>query len=470
MRRLHQFFGPLTAVVIGLSCLPAQVSADVKLPSVLGSNMVLQRDRDINVWGWADTGEKVTVSLGNTEAVTEAGADGTWKVVLPAHKAGGPHALTVKGNNTIELTNILVGDVWVCSGQSNMQWAVTQSNNPDEEVKNADHPQIRLFYIPRVPSFQPQADVNAAWEVCSPETVGRFSAVAYFFGRELNREAGIPIGLINTSWGGTRIEPWIPPVGFEMVEAVKATADQVRERAEKPPEKINQQIPGVLYNGMVHAIVPFQVKGAIWYQGESNRGEGMMYHEKMKALIHGWRSVWGNDGLPFYFVQLAPFTYGGSETALPEIWEAQTATLAVPHTGMAVTTDIGNIKDIHPRNKQEVGRRLALWALAKDYGKELVYSGPLYQSMKVEGSSVRLTFDHADGLKASDDQPLTHFTMAGPDGEFVEAKATVDGKTIVVTAEGVTEPKAVRFAWHQLAEPNLVNGAGLPASPFRTDK
>ena len=472
MRRSTLTLKFLSLAAAILSASPSFLEAAVQLPNVLSSNMVIQRDQPIRIWGWANPGEEVTVQLGDHSAKIKAGVDRRWAVTLPAHPAGDPASIEVSASNKITLENILFGDVWVCSGQSNMQWPVTASNNPQEEIKNGDHPNIRLYYVPRRPSFRPLDDIDAKWQVCSPETVGGFSAVAYFFGRKLQQELDIPIGLINTSWGGTRIEPWTPPVGFDQVPAVKNIAAEVRQRNEARPDKINQQIPGVLFNGMVDAIVPLKVKGAIWYQGESNRGEAMMYHEKMKALIAGWRSVWKDKDLPFIFVQLAPFRYRGDEYQLPEIWEAQLETIRkVPNTGMAVTTDIGNVKDIHPRNKQEVGRRLALWALANTYGQDVVHSGPIFKSLKADGGALRLTFDHAGGgLKANDEKPLTYFEVAGEDGKYREATAKIEGNEVVVSADGVTKPVSVRFAWHQEAEPNFVNKEGLPASPFRAEK
>ena len=445
--------------------------ADVRLPHVMSDNMVLQRDIELPVWGWAAAGEAVTVTLGEHKATAKAGDDGKWQVRLPAMKAGGPHEMTIEGQNRIALKNILVGEVWVCSGQSNMAWPVSRSDNAEKEIAAAKFPQIRLFQIPRVPSIESADDVKAAWVECSPETVGSFSAVAYFFGRTLHEDLDVPVGLVNTSWGGTRIEPWTPPVGFRAVEAVADIAKQIETRGKDA--KITHQSPAVLYNGMVHPIVPFAIRGAIWYQGESNRADGMLYHEKMKALIAGWRSVWKQDELPFLYVQLAPYKYDGNVEALAKLWEAQTATLGVKNTGMAVTTDIGNMGDIHPTNKQDVGQRLALWALAKTYGqKGVTYSGPMYKSMSVSDGTVRLTFDHAgDVLKSSDGEPLRWFAVAGDDGRFVPAKAEIDGEAVVVSSAEVPHPKAVRYGWtdHQ-SQPNLVNAAGLPAVPFRTDK
>jgi sialate O-acetylesterase len=470
----------IKAVLAAAACLLSSnasvTQAEVKLANVIASNMVLQREKPLPVWGWADAGEEVTVSIAGSSATAKAGESGKWMVKLPAMKAGGPHKMTIKGSNTIELSNILVGEVWVCSGQSNMEWSLARAANAKEEIAAAKYPKLRLFHVKKSPQVQPQKDVEltTSWKECSPTSVPNFSAVAYFFGRHLHTELDIPIGVIETAWGGTRIEPWTPPVGFKQVPALKSLVETAAEVAGRDPKvKVSQQTPTVLYNGMVHGLVPFAVRGAIWYQGESNRADGMLYHEKMKGLILGWRKIWNDDQFPFLFVQLAPYKYGNdADDVLPKIWEAQTATLAIPNTGMAVITDIGNLKNIHPTNKQDVGKRLALWALAKTYQQKiLVYSGPLYKSHKVEGNTVRLSFDHVgSGLAARDDKPLTWFTIAGADGKFVEATASIDGETLVVSSENVAKPQAVRFGWSQLAEPNFGNKEGLPASPFRTDR
>lgn len=453
----------------------ATARAETKLPAIIGDNMVLQQGQPIPIWGWDNPGTAVKVRVGDAEASATAGDDGRWQVKLPAMQGSmDPITVSVQGSSTVELKNVLVGEVWLCSGQSNMEWSVNQSDNPDQEKAAANHPQIRHIKIAHTPTDSPQTVVPTdGWKVCTPETVGNFTGVGYFFGRHLQQELKVPVGLIGSNWGGTRIEPWTPPVGFQAVPALQSISDNLAKYPEKNNEgKINHQSPLALYNGMIAPLVPYGIRGAIWYQGESNNGEGMLYHEKMKALISGWRSLWDNPEMPFLFVQLAPFRYGGEPTRLPEIWEAQTATLAVPHTGMAVTVDISNITDIHPRNKQDVGKRLALWALADTYGKSgIVYSGPLYKAMKVEGSKIRISFDHVGGgLVSRDGQPLSRFTIAGEDGQFVDAQAEIDGETVVVHADGVAAPKAVRFGWHQEAEPNLSNKEGLPASPFRTDK
>ncbi|HOW73653.1 MAG TPA: sialate O-acetylesterase [Phycisphaerae bacterium] len=494
--------------------LPA--AAEVTLPHVISNGMVLQRGMPLPIWGWASPGESVTVTLGDQKMAAIADEDGRWQLRLAPLSAPGPHEMVVTGRNRIVLKDILVGEVWIASGQSNMQMTVNASNKAAEETAAAGYPRIRLFSVPRKLAGLPAADLEAKWEVCSPKTIGAFSAVAYFFGRELHRQLDVPVGLINTSWGGTRIEPWTPPFGFAAVPSlqdvtveidkanqaydqgldpyVARTKDWVSSvrkamksgrtvaTAPAPPEHPllakGRQGVTTMYNAMVVPLAPYAIRGALWYQGEANTGsgDGMLYHEKMKALIGGWRKAWGQGDFPFLYVQLAPYQYNARRVSdtpdrLPRIWEAQLATLSVPNTGMAVITDIGNTKDIHPKNKQEVGRRLSLWALARTYGRQdLVYSGPLYKSMAVEGNRIRLSFEHiGGGLASRDGKPLTHFQVAGADRKFVEAQATIDGSSIVVSGGTVTEPVAVRFGWDELAEPNLMNKEGLPASPFRTD-
>ena len=480
MRRVGSW-SKLVVAVISLLGASGLAQADVKLPKVIASNMVLQQKLPLPIWGTADAGEEVTVSLGDNKASTKAGADGKWSVKLKEMTAGGgPLELIVKGKNEIKLTNILIGEVWVGSGQSNMEWSVGASANPQEEIAAAKYPNIRLFHVKKVPAVTPQDEVvlDREWSECSPETIGNFSAVAYFFGRHIHKELNVPVGLINTSWGGTAIEPWTPIVGFESVESLKGIAEQVKAQQANPEgAKAGAGSPMHLYNGMVHGVKPFGIRGALWYQGESNRGQGVAYEPRMHALINGWRAVWNQGDFPFLFVQIAPYKYvkppmTDPNNFLPQLWEAQTKTLALKNTGMAVTTDITNLDDIHPKNKQDVGKRLALWALAKTYGKEgLVYSGPLYKSMKVEGNKVRIEFDHVGGgLKSRDDKPLSWFTIAGKEGDFVEATAVIDGNSVVVSSDKIAEPSAVRFGWNELAEPNLMNAEALPAGPFRTSR
>lgn len=435
-----------SAVAILFVFAATAVQADVKLPAIFGSHMVLQQNQPINVWGWAEPGESVTVTFDKSTASAKADNDGNWKVKLPAVTADGKaHELKVTGKNEIKLTDVLIGEVWVGSGQSNMQWPLSQTYGSAEAIKAANLPNVRLIYVPRVQKKTPEKDFKAAWTTCTPETVPIFSAVLYHFGKKLNEELDIPIGLIHSSWGGSPIEPW----------TVKGKSS------------------GAMYNGMIAPLQPISIKGSIWYQGETNviKKNGLTYTEKMADLINGWRKSWGSD-LSFHFVQIAPWSGVRYEPGqLPALWEAQAATLKLPKTGMAVVTDlVDNIADIHPRNKIDVGNRLALWALAKDYGKtDIVYSGPFYKSLKIEGNTAKISFAHlGGGLKSRDEKPLTEFEIAGADNKFVKAQARIEGDVVVVTSADVPDPTQVRFGWHKLANPNLINSAGLPAAPFQT--
>lgn len=460
-------------VCIGLVLFVAVSSAvaDLKLPAIFSDHMIVQRDQAVPVWGWADPEEEVTVSLAGQTVQGKANKEGRWSVALRPMPAGGPHQLAVVcPHSKVVLKNVLVGEVWLCSGQSNMQWSVRASAKAEEEIAAANYPKIRLFTVARKTASKPQPDCEGHWVECSPATVADFSAVGYFFIRQVHKELGVPVGMINSSWGGTPAEAWISRPSLESVPRLKPLLD----RWANPPEKQanSPHRPAYLFNGMIAPVVPFALRGAIWYQGESNVSRAYQYRTLFPLLIADWRAAWKQD-LPFGFVQLAPFRYQGQdETACAELWEAQTMTLQnVPNTGMAVTVDIGDIKDIHPKNKQEVGRRLALWALAKVYGKDVVYSGPIYKSMQIEGRTIRIAFDHAaGGLKTRDGKEPSDFTIAGEDQKFHPAKAVIDGSTVVVSSDAVAKPVAVRFAWRDTAEPNLCNQAGLPASPFRTDQ
>jgi sialate O-acetylesterase len=461
-----------TAALLGvLISVPGAAAQDAtKLPSFLTSHMVLQRDVSNRIWGWDKPGTVVTVSVGPDSRQAAAAADGAWSVQLPPMRAGGPIEINIQGTTSIKLEDVLIGDVWMCSGQSNMEWSVAQSANAQEEIAAGNQPRIRHCKFQHVPSDKPQSDVaTGGWKVASPETIGEFTAVGYYFAKNLQAEIDVPIGLIGCNWGGTRIEPWTPPIGFQQVPALKEIADKLEQFPTKNEKgEINVGSPMAIYNGMVHPLLPATIKGVIWYQGESNVGEGMLYHEKMKALIGGWRTVWNNPDLPFYYVQLAPFRYG-DPNGLPELWEAQTASLSIPSSGMAVTTDIGNVADIHPANKQDVGRRLALWALVQTYGRtQFVSSGPLFASAAVDGSRIRIRFHYAGaGLQTRDGQAPTGFEIAGADGAFVPADAAIEADSIVVSSASIAAPAKVRFAWNQEANPNLMNPAGLPAVPFR---
>ena len=465
--------------------------ADVMVSKVFGDHMVLQQKAPIRVWGTADAGEAVTVSFGGKSAKTTAAKEGTWRVDLPALSADGKaHTMTVKGQNTIELKDILLGEVWICSGQSNMEWPVNRSLNAKEEIAAADHPEIRLFNVPgHVANPDPQNEARGQWQICSPETIPGFSAAGYFFGRELQKELNVPIGLVGTNWGGTRIEPWTPPVGFKAVPDLKDYVENLEaiSKARKEGGEAAKPKGGAvqIYNGMVHALTPLSVRGAIWYQGESNANDGLRYDYLKEALVKGWRSVFENDDLSFYWVQLANFQKPDDK---PEgggwgpVREGQRRALRLPKTGMAVIIDIGNAKDIHPKNKQDVGKRLALLALAKDYNKDVVSSGPLYKGMKKEGSKIRVSFDHVgsglmtgekkglDPVKETKAAELARFSIQDKAGKWYWAKAKIDGETVVVWHDEVKSPQHVRFGYE--SNPvgiNFYNKEGLPASPFTTD-
>ena len=460
--------------------------ADVKLASIFGDSMVLQRELPVPVWGWAAAGEEVTVTLGDQSKKVTADADGRWQVKLDPLKANGEgQMLKVSGKNTIELKDVLIGEVWICSGQSNMEWPLQSTINANEEVAAASHPQIRLFNVPgHLTSPVAKDTCPGNWQICEPNTAGGFSAVGYFFGRRLQDELKVPIGLVGSNWGGTRIEPWTSPAGFQSVPELKAIADQVA--AYKEDTKVEGGSPSAIYNAMDHPLAPFAMRGAIWYQGESNGGEGESYYHKTQALVNGWRELFNPD-LAFYWVQLANFQNPNDNPEGGDGWaklrEAQRKSLNIKHTGMAVIIDIGEAGDIHPRNKQDVGSRLAQWALNQTYGmKNVVPSGPLYKSHKAEGGSIRVSFDHVGGglvvgkkdgltpLLVVKDGKLERFAIAGADKKWHWAEATIDGGGVVVKSSEVAEPVAVRYAYSMNPTgANLYNVEGIPASPFRTD-
>ncbi|MGL4943621.1 MAG: sialate O-acetylesterase [Thermoguttaceae bacterium] len=502
----------LVCVSVATALSATAIWADVKLPAIFSSNMVLQQGRNVPVWGWADPAEEVTVAFGDASVKTTTGADGRWQVTLPPMNANAEgRRLTVTGKNTVSCDNVLVGEVWMCSGQSNMQWSVRASKDAENEIAAANYPTIRLFQTKNTWNSLPQTDTDASWQVCSPETVPNFSAVGYFFGREINKELNVPVGVINSSWGGTRIEPWTTPAGFRAVPALAEISASVetkvpgsetynrvtREVAEKfaawktafdraieentlpplPPEYPanlrpydNHQQPTVLYNTQIHPVVPFAIQGTLWYQGESNVGEGMVYADKMRALIAGWRDAFKNPKLPIYFVQLAPYHYGNQDPGvLPTSWEAQEKFAeSDDHAGMVVIHDIGNINDIHPTNKQEVGRRLALLAFKNDYGRtDIAAESPILEKMERNGGEIVLTFTRGKSLATLDGKAPSHFEVAGADGIFHAADATIRGTEIVLSSPEVKEPYLVRYGWHKTAEPNVINEAKLPLGAFR---
>lgn len=628
---------------VSISMLTLQ--AEVKLPHIFSDNMLIQRDKPIHIWGWADQNEEVEITFNGHSKKSKADKNGKWNLELSPMKFGGPYVLTVKGqNNTITLNNILIGDVWLCSGQSNMEWTVKDVNNAGMEISSAYYPEIRSFDVVKDMSTTPKDNLNGQWTVCSPETVRNYSAVGYFFARELYKKTGIPIGIINSSWGGTDIETWIPKDAFQtlpakfseryvnssipydletfMFENSKNRAsyeqalqndpglnekwyfqsadnsswktmavpqywsnDELRDADgivwfkymldlpkdvagksatihlgpiddddilwingkkigetsgynidriyEIPNDILNEGVntitirifdgsggggmygspeqlyiesggikyslagdwkyrpsvitsqfnyvnvspnmaPNLLYNAMINPIVNYPIKGAIWYQGENNAGQAYNYRTLFPLLIQSWRQKW-NTEFPFYWVQLANFMKEDEEpvdTEWAELREAQTLTLSQPSTGQAVIIDIGEADDIHPRNKQDVGLRLALIAMNKDYGySDIVYQGPTYKSMQKDGNKVILTFDNVGGglVTKSKYGYVNGFSIAGKDKEFVWAKAYIDGDKIVVYNDKISNPVAVRYAWGNNPDVNLYNQEGLPAVPFRTD-
>ena len=486
--KLHTIDRSLASVtLLIILTLAVTATADVTLPPVLGSGMVLQRDLPVPVWGWAEAGEKVSVSFAGQTKTSKAGDDGKWMVKLDPLKANSEAAsLTVEGNNKISLDNVLVGEVWICSGQSNMEWRLGGSMKAKEEVAAADHPLIRLFDVPgHTTSPLPKEKGAGRWQVCAPKSANGFSAVGYFFGRRLQKDLDVPVGLVGSNWGGTRIEPWTTLAGFESVPELSKLAEQVKNY--KADTKVGGGSPSAIYNSMVHPLAPFAMRGGIWYQGESNGGEGVTYYQKKHALVNGWRKVFQNKDLAFYWVQLANFRDENQDPAGGDGWakirEAQTQALDIPGTGMAVITDIGAAKDIHPRNKQDVGWRLAQWALHQTYGKKnLVPAGPLFKNHKVEGSGIRLSFNYVgkglmvgkkNGLEPTAEVKggkLAHFAIAGEDKKWFWAEATIDGDTVVVKSADVPKPVAVRYGFTtNPAKANLYNREGIPASPFRTD-
>lgn len=507
MIRIHRCLSLLASLLCLFVLAPAG-RADVKLPAIFGDQMVLQRDVPVPVWGWADPGEEVSVSIAKQTKTTTAGKDGKWSVKLDKLTAGDALTLTVKGKNTIAIKDVLIGEVWLASGQSNMAMAVQRADNFEKEKAAADLPRIRMFTVRSGPAKTPQSDCQGQWVVCKPETVGTFSATAYFFGRELHRQLDVPVGLINSSVGGTTIEAWTSGDAMDSVKELAPIFAQWDKRAkEHNPEKAKAEYelalkewmraaalaktdgkpaprrppapvhpredrnhPANLFNGKIAPLVPFAVRGAIWYQGEANTRPDLapLYRTQLPLLIKDWRSRWGQGDFPFAWVQLP--NYGAGGRSWPVVREAMLQTLQVPNTGMAVTLDVGDPKDIHPTNKQDVGKRLALWALAKVYDKQGPSSGPLPAGHDAGDGKITVRFQHADGDLVAKGGELKGFLIAGEDRKWHPAKAVIEGKaTVVVSSPEVKKPVAVRYAWENNPVATLFNGAGLPASPFRTD-
>ncbi|MHB9027479.1 MAG: sialate O-acetylesterase [Candidatus Latescibacterota bacterium] len=497
--------------------------AEVQVPGIFGDRMVLQREVGIPVWGKAAPGEKVTVtliadgiragskskkSLRRSEKAT-AGENGRWMVKLDKLSAGGPYTMTIAGKNTLTFQDVLIGEVWVCSGQSNMWWRMETLRGVEKEIAAAKYPNLRYCTTALVSTPEPQFDFPGAkpkWMECTPETIKQFSAAAYYFGKEIHQELTVPVGLVHTSWGGSIAEAWtrrealqadkiLRPI-VDNLEKLKADYPQAKKeytlqaaevsKAQKEGRTVpfilsprgpgERDWPAGLWNAMVAPMVPYAIKGVIWYQGESNSVRAWQYQTLFPTMIKDWRKAWGQGDFPFLFVQLANWRthtipVEGTWGSWPELREAQFMTLsAVKNTAMAVAVDIGDSTNIHPNNKWDVGHRLALGALKTAYGRKIVPSGPLYKSMKRKGNAIRIEFEHAgDYLKASDGGPLTGFLVAGEDKEFFPAEAKIEKKEVVVRSNRVEKPVSVRYGWDDNPYCNLQNSMGLPASPFRTD-
>jgi sialate O-acetylesterase len=484
---------------------------DVTLPALFGSHMVLQQGREDRVWGRADPGEEITVRIADQIRTTEAGADGKWSVTLGALKAGGPFTMTVEGTNVVTIDDVLVGEVWLCAGQSNMQWAVREAADGDLEALAAHFPRIRLITVPHFGTQEPRDDFEGRWESCTPETVREFSAVGFFFGRQLHQALDVPIGLVDVAWGGSACEAWIRRDLLESDERFRPLIERWRKLEEEHPQALAKHEedlagwkaaaakaqaegkqppgppespeglmqgnarPGNIYNGVLAPTIGYGLRGVIWYQGEANTGRAYQYRDLFPLMIRSWRQEWGLGEFPFYWVQLADYkdeTPEPAQSDWAELREAQTLTMStLPNTGQAVIIDLGEGNDIHPRNKQGVARRLVRWALARDYGIDVPYRSPVYRAMERRCDKVVVTFDHVGGgLKAIDVAEPRGFAVAACDRRFVRARARiVDQDTVEVWSDEVSDPVAVRYAWADNPACNLSSREGLPVTPFRTD-
>ena len=516
----------ISSILVAAAIATSTASADVKLPAIFGDHMVLQQQRTVPVWGWADAGEKVTVTIGGQSKSTTAGKDGKWRVDLGKLSSSKPLTMTVAGKNKLTISDVLVGEVWLASGQSNMAMRVNRCKDFQKEQAAAKFPNIRMFTVGRKPMTSPQADCTGRWVVCSPSTVAGFSATAYFFGRKLHRELKVPVGLINSSVGGTPVEAWTsldaqiygktnrkPKIGqhdidyvlrkwkktiasYNAVDATKiyerklarwktdakkarAAGKKPRRRPRKPVDpKLSTHRPANLFNGMIAPLIPFAIRGAIWYQGEHNasREYPEIYGYQLHVMILDWRRRWNQGDFPFLFVQLPNFRNKQRKPVEPSGWvtvrDQMFETLSVRNTGMAITVDIGEARDIHPKNKQDVGKRLALWALGTTYKKKVVYSGPIPKAVEFDKKSdkVRVIYAHiGSGLKTSDGKAVRGFVLAGKDRKWVFANAKIVGNQLIVWSDKVKRPHSVGYAWAANPDCNLINSAGLPATPFKED-
>lgn len=432
-----------------------------RLAPLFTDHMVLQRNSIVSIWGWSNAGEEVSlkVSWEAESYQTICDAESRWEIAVPTPAAGGPYQLTL--NDSIVIHDVLIGEVWICSGQSNMEWSALYGiDQAKKAIRQANNNQIRLFTVPQVAATEPQSACKGTWIRCSSETMATFSAVAYFFGKTLEENLNVPIGLIHSSWGGTPAENWTPRA---IIEGDAEFSNWVNTFEEDPYRPIN---PSVLYNGMIHPLIPFEIAGVIWYQGEANTENPFVYRRLFPAMIESWRSAWEKD-FPFYYVQIAPFKYEKPLVGAL-VQEAQLMAMSTKNVGMVVTNDIGEIHDIHPQNKLDVGKRLAYWALNKTYGKDLEYAGPLYQSMEQEGDQLRIHFDYSDGLHLIPSE-ANYFLIAGADEVFYPANVVIEANTLIAKHPMVTNPVSLRYAFSNTASGNLFNANGLPASPFRTD-
>ncbi len=487
--------------------------AALTLPAIFKDHMVLQRNQPIPVWGWAEAGQEINVSFAGQTKISKADKEGHWKVVLdPLPASKDPGILRVSGQSTVVVKDVLVGEVWLCSGQSNMAMTVKGVADAEKEMAAADFPLIRMFFVQSFTATTPQEQCKGVWQGCSPRTVSNFSAAAYFFGRELHQTLKVPVGLINSSVGGTAIESWtsmeamqkeaqLQPLLkrwqkdvdlFELPDS-RAKNDAAKKQWQEaakaalvakqpaPPQPgylgsdpLNANRPANLFNGKIAPLIPFALRGAIWYQGESNAGNGPLYAVQLPLMIRDWRARWGAE-FPFAWVQLPNFQKREAEPAAPSTWarlrEAQARALTVPNTGMTVNLDIGDAGNIHPTNKLQIGHRLALWARAKVYGEKILWSGPQYESHAIQGSEVVIQFKHAEGLKTTDSGAVVKgFAIADETQHWQWADARIKGQQVIVSHSGMQKPVAVRYAWANNPEVNLINAASLPAAPFRTDE
>ena len=507
-RTRQSFFGG-TAAIVMLLVLPSHASADITLPALIDHHMVIQRDVPFPVWGWADPREKVTVEFKNRVYRTEASGDGRFRVELEPETAGGPYEMKISGNNDIILHNILIGDIWVCSGQSNMEWPVKYCTNAEKEIASAMNPMLRLIEVKKTGRGAPQDDIEGQWQECTPHTVGDITGAGYFFCRALVRDLDIPVGLVMSNWGGTSIKQWTSLSAMESDPAVAPILDRYRTVLYGNPKEMNEYHDGLagwfeycfvqmhlkrsynpipqppeefkgmggtpswLYNGMIAPLTWMPIKGWAWYQGESNSGRAYLYRSQLPLLIQDWRNAWKMGDLPFIVVQLANWQKRKDkpgDSAIAELREAQFMTVQnVPNTALVVTLDIGE-EDVHFRDKQPAGERMALAAMKIAYGKDTVHSGPVYRSMNVKKNTVSLTFDFAKGgLVTSDGGSPVGFSIAGEDSVFKWAEARIEKNKVVVWNDTVKKPAAVRYGWSNNPAVNLVNSANLPAVPFRTD-